>query len=140
MLIDTSDVVAFTSLQLGTVNDKNKKTNKKVIFITNVASDYFVLTIFIVVFLKFGFSFTNKNHCSLETATNNNNKTSISCSKPFKLSFGKGLSNNNNNNNNCSFQLSVEFEANRCNWCQVRENTCSENAIGFGFASHWLRK
>ena len=32
-----------------------------------------------------------------------------------------------------------EFEANVCNR-QARENACKRGTIGFGFASHWLRK
>ena len=33
-----------------------------------------------------------------------------------------------------------EFEASTCDRRQARENTCEQGAIGFGFASHWLRK
>ena len=34
----------------------------------------------------------------------------------------------------------TEFDANTCNWRQARENLCSQNTIGFGLDSHWLRK
>ena len=33
-----------------------------------------------------------------------------------------------------------EFEANTCNRRQAREKVCERGTIGFGFASHWLRK
>ena len=33
-----------------------------------------------------------------------------------------------------------EFEANTCNRCQVRENTCYRVMIGLGLVSHWLKK
>ena len=33
-----------------------------------------------------------------------------------------------------------ELEVNICNQCQARENACKRGMIGFGFASHWLRK
>ena len=33
-----------------------------------------------------------------------------------------------------------ELEANTCNRRQARENACERGTIGFGFASHWLRK
>ena len=33
-----------------------------------------------------------------------------------------------------------EFEVNACNQRQARENACDHVMIGFGFASHWLKK
>ena len=33
-----------------------------------------------------------------------------------------------------------EFEANICNRRLAREKACERGTIGFGFASHWLRK
>ena len=33
-----------------------------------------------------------------------------------------------------------EFEANACNRRQARENTRDHVMIGFGLASHWLKK
>ena len=33
-----------------------------------------------------------------------------------------------------------ELKANTCSWRQARENVWERGAIGFGFASHWLRK
>ena len=33
-----------------------------------------------------------------------------------------------------------EFEANTCNRRQAREKACDQVKIGFGFASHWLKK
>ena len=33
-----------------------------------------------------------------------------------------------------------EIEANACNRRQGWENACERGTIGFGFASHWLRK
>ena len=33
-----------------------------------------------------------------------------------------------------------EFEVNTSNRRQARENACERGTIGFGFASHWLKK
>ena len=33
-----------------------------------------------------------------------------------------------------------EFEANTCNRRKARKNACDQVMIGFGFASHWLKK
>ena len=33
-----------------------------------------------------------------------------------------------------------EFKGNTCNRRQARENVCERGTIGFGLASHWLRK
>ena len=48
------------------------------------------------------------------------------------------LTNHKKNTNNTMDQS--ELEANTCNWCQARQNACERGTIGFGFASHWLRK
>ena len=34
----------------------------------------------------------------------------------------------------------AELEGNTCNQRQAWENACEPGTIGFGFASHWLRK
>ena len=33
-----------------------------------------------------------------------------------------------------------EFKVNACNQRQAQENACERGTIGFGLASHWLRK
>ena len=51
VILDTSYVVAFTSLQLGTDTNKLTKKKGKIYLLLNVASDYFVLLIFIIISL-----------------------------------------------------------------------------------------
>ena len=61
---------------------------------------------------------------------------SIECRKTkTKTKLLRPITKNENNTKDQS-----EFEANSCNRCQARENTCERGTIGFTFASHWLTK